>query len=347
MVSTLRMINFRCFESLSVEFPQKGCIISGANALGKTSILEAVCLLVRLHSPRSRLMSPMIRVGEQGFGVAGSCWEDERRLDYTSSKGLEMKVNEQTVSKQNDYLRLGGLIVWMGNEDMQLIRGRSSSRRRYLDFLGSQLDLNYREHLLRYNQALRARNILLKGNPVRESELNSYTELLLKHGEFLTNFRVKIIKLLEEPISRAQKVISNSNEQVFLKYKAGMGGCFSESLHESRERERRIGQTLVGPHRDDFELFINQLEAVKYTSEGQQRTLALALKIAQGRVLEESKKIFPVYLLDDIFGELDPDRRNALLEVLPREAQKIITTTHTTWMEKTLEVLEMEKILKS
>jgi len=124
----------------------------------------------------------------------------------------------------------------------------------------------------------------------------------------------------------------------------GHGTWYDKTAHELVERERRLGQTVVGPHRDDVKLTINGMVAADFASEGQQRTLALSLKLAQGELLQKRAGKMPVYLLDDIFGELDPARRNALMAVLPNRAQKLITTTHTDWMKGDLEVLEIESL---
>lgn len=341
MVSTLRLMNFRCFETLELGFPESGAVIVGPNARGKTSILEAVCVLVRLQSPRSSRMGKMIKVGESGFGVAGECWESDLRVRFGVGKGVEMMVDGEAACKQGDYLRMGGLVVWMGNDDLDLVRGSGRVRRRYLDFLGCQLDPQYREHLNRYARVLQARNILLKDRALRESEIAAYTELLIKHGEYLTSSRCSLVETLEPEATSSQSAVSACDERVGMEYVSGSGDDLATSLKMTSERERRVGQTVVGPHRDELRLSINGMAAADFASEGQQRTMALALKLAQGELLHKKAGRMPVYLLDDIFGELDPRRRNALMAALPASAQKLITTTHIDWMEDEFEVIQM------
>lgn len=345
MISTLRLMNFRCFDALSVEFPSLGAVIVGANAQGKTSILEAVCVLVRLHSPRSLRLGKMIKVETSGFGVAGECWDSERQVRFSSRLGVEMKLDDESVSKQSDYLLGGGLVVWMGNDDLELVRGSGRVRRRYLDFLGCQLNPAYRDHLNRYQRVLKLRNLLLKDRMPREREIAAYTVLLLKHGEFLTRERCALVKLLAPEVAVSQVAVSACQERVGLEYVAGAGDDLAGSLEMTHERERRLGQTVVGPHRDEIRLTINGMAAVDFASEGQQRTLALSMKLAQGELLQKKAGRMPIYLLDDIFGELDPQRRNALMEALPKSAQKIITTTHVDWMKDgEMEVIEVGEL---
>ncbi|MEJ6571721.1 MAG: DNA replication and repair protein RecF [Akkermansiaceae bacterium] len=344
MITTIRLQKFRCFDTLVLEFPESGAVIVGANAQGKTSILEAVCVLVRLQSPRSTRMSKMVKVESPGFGVAGECWGNEQQVRFTPRKGAEMKVDDELVIKQSDYLRSGGLVVWMGNDDLELVRGSGKVRRRYLDFLGCQLDPNYRDHLNRYNRVLKARNILLKDRVHREAEIAAYTELFITHGEFLTEARRKLVERLEPEAASSQREVSACDERVGMEYIAGSGDDLTTSLEMTHERERRVGQTVAGPHRDEVKLTINGMAAADFASEGQQRTMALALKLAQGELLQKEAHKMPVYLLDDIFGELDPDRRNALMAALPKDAQKLITTTNIDWMDDDFAVIEMSKI---
>lgn len=289
-------------------------------------------------------MGRMVQMESTAFGIAGDCWESERQVRFVGNKGMTMKVDDEPVVKQSDYLRGGGLVVWMGNDDLELVRGSGSVRRRYLDFLGCQLDPQYRDQLNRYNRVLKARNILLKDRQPREGEIAAYSELLVKHGNFLTQSRRRLVDLLEPEASTSQAAVSLCSERVGLDYVAGAGDDLTQSLEMTRERERRIGQTVAGPHRDEVRLTINGMAANDYASEGQQRTLALALKLAQGELLQKQAGRLPVYLLDDIFGELDPDRRNALMAALPSDAQKLITTTNIDWMHGDFARIDMEDL---
>ncbi|MFC5049382.1 DNA replication/repair protein RecF [Rubritalea spongiae] len=332
MLTSLRLIDFRCFEELSLEFSECGGIFIGDNAQGKTSILEAICVLVRLQSPRAKTMRPLVRFEAAGLGLAGECWERDLTLRYGRG-GAQLQIDGESLETQNLYLQQSGLIVWMGNEDVDLVRGSGGGRRHYLDFICSQLDSGYRRALSRYRRALKARNLLLKDRVSSDAELNAYAEVLIEHGDYLTKVRAQTLSLLEPLASTAQQEISGRDEKLELRFQSGSGGDMREALATTAEAERRQRQTLEGPHRDDVRITINGMPAADFASEGQQRTIALALKLAQGEAIQSIAGRVPVYLLDDIFGELDPDRRNALMKYLPKHAQKFITTTTIDWLQ--------------
>jgi len=327
-------MNFRCFESLAIEVPAAGAVLVGDNAQGKTSILEALCVLVRLHSPRTRRLPTLARSGSDGFGVAGDPWQQERQVRH-SREGLVLKVDGESRSSQGAYLDDGGLVVWMGNEDLELIRGPGEERRRYLDFLGTQLDPAYRRAWSRYRRALRAKNLLLKDGRTRDAEILAYEEILVTTGSVLMDSRARLVTALSPLAAAAQCQVSGKDETLTLHYLPASGPDLREAMLQARERESRLRQAVVGPHRDDLGLRLHGMPASDFASEGQLRTLALALKLAQGKLLEQRAGTPPIYLMDDIFGELDPGRRNALMNHLPATAQKWITTTHLDWLRDT------------
>lgn len=335
-------MDFRCFAALDLEVPASGAMLHGDNAQGKTSILEAICVLVRLHSPRTHRLASLARMGGDGFGIAGDPWGTERQVRHSRS-GLILKTEEETHFSQGRYLAEGGLIVWMGNEDLELIRGSGEVRRRYLDFLGAQVDPHYRRSWSRYRRALKAKNLLLKEGRPRAAEILSYEEILVEHGTHLMEARAKLIAELSPHASQAQNAISGKDEPLTLHYLPASGPDLRESILQAREREIRLRQTVVGPHRDDLDLRLHGMPAGEFASEGQQRTLALSLKLAQGKLLEQHAGKLPIYLMDDIFGELDPTRRNALMNHLPPLAQKWITTTHLDWLKETPELESLRR----
>lgn len=325
-------MDFRCFRALDLEVPPEGAILVGNNAQGKTSVLEALCMLIRLHSPRTHRLGTLARIGGAGFGIAGDPWGSERRVRH-SGEGLSLTVDDEPRSGRGAYLADGGLVVWMGNEDLDLVRGPGEVRRRYLDFIGAQLDPGYRRAWSRYRRALQAKNLLLKEGRPRAAEILSYEEIMAEHGSFLIETRTRIVKALSPLTAQAQTSVSGRNESLTLDYLPASGADLRESMLQARERETRIRQSVVGPHRDELSLRIHGMPAADFASEGQQRTIALALKLAQGELLASEGGKTPVYLMDDIFGELDPGRRNALMACLPPGTQKWITTTHLDWFK--------------
>lgn len=326
-------MNFRCFEQASLSLEKEGRIFVGENAQGKTSLLEAVCLLLRLQSPRARQTRQLIREGADGFGVAGEAWGRELQV-RGDRKGLTLKSEGEDVSSRREYLEESGLVVWMGNEDLDLVRGGGESRRRFLDFIANQIDADYRNHWVRYRKALSARNRYLKSYSAGEGVVMAYTQMLIEHGSEMIRLRGELCERLVPKAGENQKVISGEADELAMSYVDRSKGDLEKAFADVEESETRRGVTLAGPHRDDVKLTIAGRSARDFGSEGQQRTVALALKLAQGEILRELGDRSPVYLIDDVFGELDPRRRNALMGRLPEDAQKLITTTNLDWLEQ-------------
>lgn len=331
MLTELQLRDFRCFETLRVEFGPGFNFVVGRNGQGKTSILEAACVLLRLQSQRASTLAPAVRFGHHAFGLEGRLQNHTLQFRYSA---LRRKVTLDGAEQRplGEYLRLGR-VVSFANTDMELIRGGSEGRRRYLDFLGSQIDPLYRPTLRAYERAVRSRNALLKSAHPRAREIAAYDPPLLEHGAKLGGLRGGLVERLAQLAAEAHAQISGLDENLRLNFAPGNAPDFARDLAESQARELRLRQTVVGPHRDDIELLVQGKIAAQFASEGQQRTVALALKIAQARMFAEEEGALPLLLIDDIFGELDPGRRNALLRYLPADAQKLVTATSMQWRE--------------
>ena len=305
--------------------------VTGANAQGKTSILEAVCLLLRLHSPRTSTTAEAIRFGRPRFSLDAHFSGVHLVLHY-SHEGRELLLDSKPQTRTDDYLD-AARVAWFANTDLDLVRGSSSARRRYLDFLGMQCVPGYRKSLRAYERALRSRNSLLKDNRPRR-EIEAFDPPLVEAGEFLFAARAGLCETLAPLTSAACLEISGGSDAMEISYHPGGESPLAAALASSRQEEMRLRQTVVGPHRDELKIAINRLEAAVFASEGQQRGIALSLKLAQARHLEAVQNRAPILLLDDIFGELDPDRRNRLLASLPPQSQTIITTTFLDWADR-------------
>jgi len=330
MLRTLQLRNFRCFESFAVEFSPGFNFIVGANGRGKTTLLEAACVLLRLQSQRSSSLAPAIRIGQRSFVLSG---EVEGHLLQFFYSQLRRKVAFDGVEQRDlaEYLRLAP-VVSFANADLDLVRGPGELRRRFLDFIGAQIDVRYRPALRAYERALRSRNALLKSAHPRPRELVAYTEPLVRAGTLLHEMRAEIVQRLAPGSEESQRAISGEKETLSLEYAPGNEEDFAAHLERSRADETRLRLTTVGPHRDDLALLVEGRPAAQFASEGQQRTAALALKLAQAKIFAQDGTVHPpLLLIDDIFGELDETRRNALLAHLPNDSQKLVTATSLAW----------------
>jgi len=243
-------------------------------------------------------------------------------------------------------------VVSFANTDIELVRGGGEARRRYLDFLGVQIYASYRPVLRAYERALRGRNALLKSLTPRPRERAAYDSLLVEHGVSLLRLREKLVETLAPRARAAYERISGGKEILAINYVPGAGQNFAEELSRSHPQEMRLRQTIAGPHRDELDLRVDGMPAAQFASEGQQRSVALALKMAQAdafRQLGEGKA--PLLLIDDIFGELDAARRNALLDHLPPASQRLVTATAIPWRAdlgaETLYELQERKLVRT
>ena len=334
MLNRLMVRDFRCLAHADVEPHPQMTLITGRNAQGKTSLLEAVCVLMRLQSPRTSSRSEWMRFDAQSCLIEGA-W-NKALLRYTQTHSARrLAIDGAVCARNGDYLANTALVVWMDHADMNLVRGGAEHRRRYLDFAAAQLFPEYLDALRQYDRALRARNFLLKRDAVIQwRQVDAYAALLDKHARVIRRCRAELIKQMQPWIHDAQKRLSGVNEPANAIYVAGYAGeTLQEALHDLRDEESRTRQTGAGTHRDEIMLTVNELDAAKFASEGQQRTLSLSLKLGQARALEQGRGMAPLLLLDDIFGELDPNRRRALLDFLPQNSQTMITTTSLDWMD--------------
>jgi DNA replication and repair protein RecF len=344
MLTTLRLSNFRCYSTLRWSIPAEGAVLLGSNAQGKTSLMEALCFALTLHSPRASKLDKLARNELGNFGISLETEDGTRRLQWGNRK-LNLQVNGAERRDFNDYLADSYPVTWLANSDIALVTGAAEERRRYLDFLGTQWHPAYRQALQAYRKALKSRNALLRHPRRSAATLRSYANLLAQHGEIIMQLRSQLLDRLMPHIAHGHRTISGGAEQVVISYRPSTREPLIEALEANLEADERAGFTTVGPHRDDFDLTISGLNAAEFASEGQQRTLAIAMQMAQGSLLQEETGKAPILMVDDVFGELDTNRRQALLSMLPAEAQVFITTTTLNWLGETplhLPVLRIE-----
>ncbi len=263
-------------------------------------------------------------------------WHDKRLRYAQSATTRRLAVDGSTCGKSADYLAASGVVVWMDHRDMNLLRGGAEHRRRFLDFAASQMFPDYLHALRGYERALRGRNYVLKRDAsIAWKQADAFARVMDGFSQTLWQRRAELCAALQPEVTAAHAKLSDGAEDVSIAFQRTSDAAFSlfEALLTMRDEEARTRSTAYGPHRDDIGMKLNQLDATTFASEGQQRSFALALKLAQAQVLEHASGSAPLMLMDDVFGELDAHRRRALLSCLPPGAQKIITTTNLDWAD--------------
>jgi DNA replication and repair protein RecF len=321
---------------LDVDFGPGFHLLLGGNAQGKTNILEAIYLLATLRSFRGVGGAQMIRHGQKGYFVgARVVGQGEHDIKmYWSVGERRLGLNNRPVRKLTEYLGVLRVVVFC-TEDLQLIKGTARIRRRFLDLLLSQTHSGYLPLLQRYARTLRSRNALLKQRAVDEMALESFSRELVSLGNELIERRRELLPRLLPLACQAYRRITRDAEELRLEYRPAVKRDFAVELAQSRGRERVMRSTLVGPHRDELELMLDERPAAQFASEGQKRSLAIALKLAQAEYLAGMHGSPPILLIDDVMGELDERRRSGFLPLLQRvheaRSQVFMTCTEENW----------------
>jgi DNA replication and repair protein RecF len=335
-VQQLRLRDFRNYARLDAEFAPGFHLLVGDNAQGKTNILEAIYLLATLRSFRGAASQQMVRHGQKGYFVGAKAQghgASEIKM-YWSSRERQLSLNGQPVKRLTEYLGTLRTVVFC-TEDLQIIKGTGRNRRRFMDLLLSQTYPAYLPTLQRYARALRSRNALLK-RPIQDAAaLEGFTAELIKSGSEIIRWRAELVPKFLPIAAGAYRRIAQGAEALGLAYEPSVQGNFELALAQARDRERAARMTLVGPHRDDLRLLIDDRAAAEFGSEGQKRTAAIALKMAQAEYLTNLHGFAPVLLIDDIMGELDVHRRSGLIPLLERthhaQGQVFMTATEENW----------------
>lgn len=338
MLSQMLVRDFRCFAEAKLDLHPATTLLTGNNAQGKTSLLEALCVVLRLQSPRTSTRTELIRFGARSCLVEANLQNHHQLRFAQSATTRRLAVDNVVCTRSPDYLQNSLRVVWMDHADMLLVRGGADSRRRYLDFAAAQLHPGYLHALRHYERLLRSRNHLLKRDAIINwRQADAYAVALEEHGHFISHCRSQLVEALFPHVQSAHASLSSGRETALIQYQPGFDPAgLAQQLRAARAEEERTRSTVAGVHRDDLLLFVNDRPAGPFASEGQQRSLSLALKLAQVSTLTQSTGAPPLLLIDDVFGELDHSRRRALLSALPQDTQKVITTTSTEWMAEDL-----------
>lgn len=333
-VKKLALRNFRNYEACTVDFSSGTNVIYGHNGIGKTNILEALYFLSYARSHRGAPENEIIRFGQERADISSFIHfkKSEKKLDISIFKNRKKQifVNRVAINKTSALLEYLNVVMFCP-ENLRIVKGSPGERRKTVDMGLCRYGKKYFKAIYDYSSVLEQRNKLLKDNPDSDS-LEIWTIQLAKYGAELAKLRKGYIERLSEYASAVHREICG--EDLRLSYKCGINiseyseQLFYDELKRNFEKDKRFGVTVYGCHRDDFKIFINEYDTKAYASQGQQRTAAISLKMAELKMLAQFYGEMPVLLLDDVLSELDESRREYILSNI-NDAQVIITCTDT------------------
>lgn len=344
-IERLALTNYRNYEKLDLSFSSKINVLIGENAQGKTNIMEAIYVLSMAKSHRTSNDRELIRWDQEYGKIEGDVQRKYGRLPLEliiSKKGKRARVNHLEQNRLSLYI--GQLnVVMFAPEDLNLVKGSPSVRRRFLDMEIGQISPVYLHDLLTFQKVLKQRNAILKENRgklnYKDVMFDVYTEQYIQVAIQIIRKRFYFMELLQKWAEPIHKGISRGMETLKVSYgtlkgldsgqtKEEMETVLEERLLEMRSRELERGLTLIGPHRDDLHFYVNGYDIQTFGSQGQQRTTALSLKLAEIELVKQEVGEAPVLLLDDVLSELDDYRQSHLLNTIQGEVQTFVTTTN-------------------
>ncbi len=338
-ITSLAVKNFRNLADFTLKFDRKSNIIIGDNAQGKTNILEAVYTAINAKSFRTRNDLELINSCQNYCHINLNFIKNQReqQIEMIISRDAKKKIKINQVAISKTFELIGYLnVILFAPEDLKLIKGGPTERRRFLDREISNINRNYLNSLIKYHRVLNQKNRFLK--VCKESDnwqsFEIWDEQLAKYAQKIIKKRIEYIKLLNEKARLIHAEISGKNEVIRLEYNSDLIAETETEiekkillkLEKSRQRDIKYGYTTVGPQRDDLTILINDQNIKKYGSQGQQRSALLAIKLAQIEIIKDIVGEYPILMLDDVMSELDSNRQIHLLTEIKR-TQTILTTT--------------------
>ena len=345
-LKNLKLVNFRLHRDSSLQFSENLNFFIGGNGQGKTSLLEAIYYLSTTKSLIGASDSEAVTFGESFFEIIGSfggLTNHGVKVFYSSeSRKKQVFLDDKQISNSTEIIGRFP-VVTLTQSDHYITFGAPAERRKFVDSVISQASKAYLSLLLDYGKVLRQRAALLreikdKGLSRFRSELDAWTETLAKLGAQIIKHRVDFIPVFKDYLKSSYYEIMKETEIPDIEYPfLNAGGDFQQELlsqlENKREEEIQRGKNLIGPHRDDFLFKINDIELRRYGSQGQHKTFQIALRFAQFFYLKDKISRTPIFLMDDIFGELDSDRSHKISDFLKRVGQAFITMTDFTSYE--------------
>ena len=357
----IRLRDFRNYADLDLDFAEGVNLIVGRNAQGKTNLLEAISYLGSGRSFRAQRTSEMVRFGADFADLEGSVFSQERdqTLRWVLFSGSRPRQLFRNGAKKKTAGEIAGVLqtVLFCPEDLMVLKSGAAQRRRLGDNALCQLRPNYEAALTEYNKILETKNRILKDrfdNPAVEAILPEYNQRLCQVGALLISYRARFYEGLGKAAAQYHSHFSGGAEEFFLQYKTvstvkdpfAPVSILVEDLQnhlESHQRaELETAQCLTGPHKDDFDATLSGLSVKTYGSQGQTRTAAISLKLAQRELMKRESGEMPVLLLDDVLSELDPSRQDFVLNQIT-EGQVFITCCEPGRFTKLGKTIEIEK----
>lgn len=336
-LQSLKLINFRNYDNLIIKPSLNTNILIGKNGTGKTNIVEAIYTLALTKSFRTINDDYLIKFGCDFFNISGNFvnkFDDELNLKiFEDKKGKTVFINNTKIRLLSDYISKINIVLFSPN-DLRLIKDSPNIRRKYLNIEISQYDKNYLFYLNDYNKILKQRNTYLKQLSLNYNQSFEYldilTDELIEKGLKVHQFRLDFINKINSLLSvYYNKITGISNLKIV--YKSHFINKNKEEIYKlfqkNKIRELNFGKTLIGVHLDDFEMVLNDINIKDFGSEGQQKNAIVSLKFAEIELLKIKNNEFPILILDDIFSELDNEKINNIMSILPFNIQVFITTT--------------------
>lgn len=333
IIKSLELQDYRNYDSLNLAFDRGTNILYGDNAQGKTNILEAIYVSATTKSHKGSKDRDIVNFHKEEAHIRTFLEKEgvETRVDLhlrkSGSKGIA--IDGQKIKKAADLLGICN-VVFFSPEDLGIIKEGPAERRRFVDMELCQLDGFYLYNLNHYNKIVTQRNRLLKDlyfNPDLKDTLHIWDSQLVSFGSKVIERRKLFVDQLNEIIYDIHKRLSGGREEILIQYEPDVQiEEFEKNLRCSQEKDIKLKQTTVGPHRDDFCFLTGNVDIRKFGSQGQQRTAALSLKLSEIELVKKMTKDTPILLLDDVLSELDSNRQNYLLGSIG-DVQTIITCT--------------------
>lgn len=327
MLQSIRLQYIRTHSDVTVDFSPHVSVIYGKNGSGKTSILEAISLAYQGKSFRG-VSRDIVSTDLPWYRIDAKDDEFCRTVKYTADNNVrEFEIDDKQSKMLPKKYRYP--IVLFEPDDLRLIQGSPARRRQYLDRLIEQVVPQYGSLLRRYERVLIQRNKLLKSNSITNDMVFAWDVSLAKYGAAIIKYRVEILKALNIPIEKTYRSVAGTEDNVVVYYPQSYILTQQQILHQLQqhlEKDMAAGTTSIGPHRHDFEILFNNKMASETMSRGEIRTLVLSLKFIELNYIQEKTKRRPLFLLDDVFGELDDERKRNLSHTFSTH-QVIITTT--------------------